>query len=72
MQRLVSEEEFYESVRRLGAVEDPTVGNRGGIGLVARWLTPEGRLCAYLFVRYFKGEEDYDYYLVEPPGSVEV
>jgi hypothetical protein len=72
MQRLVPEAEFHAAIHRLEAVEDATLGNRGGIGVTARWLTPQGKLCAYLFVRYFKGEEDCDYWLADPPESVDV
>ena len=61
----VSDEEYHSVIRRLGAVRDPAVNNRGGIGEVERWLTPEGAVCAYLIVRYFKGEHDYDYYVEE-------
>ncbi|HEX8319723.1 hypothetical protein [Longimicrobium sp.] len=42
-----------------------TLNNRGGIGEVERWLTPDGTVCAYLMVRYWKGEEDYEYYVVD-------
>ena len=65
MARQVSDEEYRSVIRRLGAVRDPTVNKRGGIGEVERWLTPEGKVCAYLIVRYFKGEHDYDYYVEE-------
>jgi hypothetical protein len=63
--RLVSEAEYTDAIARRKAVRDPTLDNQGGIGEVERWLTPEGDVCAYLFVRYWKGEEDYDYYVVD-------
>jgi hypothetical protein len=63
--RLVSEAEYTEAISRLNAVRDPALDNRGGIGEVERWLTPTGDVCAYLFVRYWKGEHDYDYYVVD-------
>jgi hypothetical protein len=67
MDRLVSEEEYRSTVERLGAREDLAVRNPGGIGEVERWLTDQGRICAYLIVRYFKGEHDWDYYVVDEP-----
>ena len=63
--RQVSDAEYAEAIARRNAVRDPTLDNRGGIGEVDRWLTPEGEVCAYLFVRYWKGEHDYDYYVVD-------
>ena len=62
--RQVSEDEYRRVIRRRRAAKDPALDNRGGIGVVERWLTPEGEVCAYLFVRYWKGEHDYDYYVV--------
>ncbi len=63
--RLVSEDEYRGAISRREALRDPTLDNRGGIGEVERWLTPDGRVCAYLFVRYWKGEHDYDYYVID-------
>ena len=63
--RLVSEVEYAEAITRRKAVRDSTLDNPGGIGEVERWLTPEGDVCAYLFVRYWKGEHDYEYYVVD-------
>ncbi len=63
MSRLVSDEEYRSVIRRTKAVKDPAVNKPGGIGEVERWLTPDGKVCAYLIVRYFKGEHDYDYYV---------
>ena len=65
MSRQVSEQEYQAVIRRRKAVRDPAVNKPGGIGEVERWLTPEGTVCAYLIVRYFKGEHDYDYYVEE-------
>ena len=65
MRRQVSEQEYQSAIRRLGAVRDPAVHKPGGVGEVERWLTPEGKVCAYLVVRYCKGEHDYDYYVEE-------
>jgi hypothetical protein len=61
--RLVSEAEYADAITRRKAVRDPALDNRGGIGEVERWLTPAGEIC--LFVRYWKGEHDYDYYVVD-------
>lgn len=63
--RLASEAEYAKVITQRKAVRDPAVDNRGGIGEVERWLTPAGRVCAYLFVRYWKGEHDYDYYVID-------
>lgn len=63
--RLVSEAEYGEAITRRNAVRDAALDNRRGIGEVERWLTPDGGVCAYLFVRYWKGEHDYDYYVVD-------
>lgn len=63
--RLVSKAEYTAAITRRKAVRDPGLDNRGGIGEVERWLTPDGGVCAYLFVRYWKGEHDYDYYVVD-------
>jgi hypothetical protein len=63
--RLVSEGDYADAISRRKALRDPSLDNRGGIGEVERWLTPEGEICAYLVVRYWKGEEDYDYYVVD-------
>ena len=52
-------------ISRRKAPPDPTLHNRGGIGEVERWLTPDGEVCAYLFVRYWKGDHDYDYYVID-------
>jgi hypothetical protein len=60
-----SEAEYQAEITRRKAVRDPTLDNRGGIGEVERWLTPEGDVCAYLIVRYWKGEEDCEYYVVD-------
>jgi hypothetical protein len=62
--RLVSEAEYADAITRRKAVRDPALDNRGGIGEVQRWLTPAGEVCAYLFVRYWKGEHDFEYYVV--------
>jgi hypothetical protein len=63
--RLVSEAEHRDVISRRKALPDPTLDNRGGIGEVERWLAPDGEVCAYLFVRYWKGEHDYDYYVID-------
>jgi hypothetical protein len=63
--RLVSEAEHREVISRRKALPDPTLDNRAGIGQVERWLTPDGEVCAYLFVRYWKGEHEYDYYVID-------
>ena len=63
--RQVPEAEFFATIARRRARTDPTLDNRGGIGEVERWLTPEGAVCAYLVVRYWKGEEDHEYYVVD-------
>lgn len=60
----VSEHEYRRVISAQKAVRDPALDNRGGIGEVERWLTPRGEVCAYLFVRYWKSEHDYDYYVV--------
>jgi hypothetical protein len=62
--RQVSEDEYRRVIIARKAVRDSALDNRGGIGEVERWLTPQGEVCAYLFVRYWKGEHDYDYYVV--------
>jgi hypothetical protein len=54
----VSKDEYRGVIVARKAVRDPAVSNRGGIGEVERWLTPQGEVCAYLFVRYWKGEHD--------------
>jgi hypothetical protein len=61
---LVSEAEYANPISRRKAVRDPAP-NRGGIGEVERWITPAGDVYACLFVRYWKGEHDYDYYVVD-------
>ena len=63
--RLVSETEHRAVISRREALPDPTLDNRAGIGEVERWLAPDGKVCAYLFVRYWKGEHDYDYYVID-------
>jgi hypothetical protein len=63
--RQVSDTDYAATISRRGAVRDPTLNNRGGIGEVERWLTPEGDVCAYLVVRYWKGEQDFEYYVVD-------
>ena len=63
--RLVSEDEYRRVISGRQAVRDSTLDNRGGIGEVDRWLTPDGEVCAYLFVRYWKGEHDYEYYVMD-------
>ena len=63
MIRQVDEGEYAREIARRKAVRDPTLNNRGGIGEVERWLTPEGEVCAWLIVRYWKGEHDHDYYV---------
>lgn len=63
--RLVSEDEYRDRISRCGALLDPALDNRGGIGEVERWLAPDGKVCAYLMVRYWKGEHDYEYYVVD-------
>jgi hypothetical protein len=63
MTRQVDEGEYVREIARRKAVRDPTLNNRGGIGEVERWLTPEGEVCAWLIVRYWKGEHDYDYFV---------
>ncbi len=65
MERLVDEQEYARVVRERKAGRDPAVHKPGGIGEVERWLTPEGAVCAYLVVRYWKGEHDYDYFVVD-------
>jgi hypothetical protein len=61
--RLVDEREYARVIAERKAVKDPAVDKRGGIGEVERWLTPEGEVCAWLFVRYWKGEHDYEYHV---------
>lgn len=63
MSRQVTEEEYAREIARLKAVRDPTLDDRGGIGEVERWLTPEGKVCAWLVVLYWKGEHDYEYHV---------
>jgi hypothetical protein len=63
--RLVSEDEYWDRISSRGALRDPALDNRGGIGEVERWLTPDGKVCAYMVVRYWKGEHDYEYYVVD-------
>ena len=50
-------------IRRTGAIRDPRITKPGGIGEVERWVAPDGRVVAWLIVRYFKGENEYDYYV---------
>ena len=63
MSRLVGYDEYRAVIARRKAVQDPAVKNRGGIGEVERWLAPDGEVCAWLFVRYWKGEHEYDYHV---------
>jgi len=63
MSRLGDEREYARVIAERKAVKDPAADKPGGIGEVERWLTPEGEVCAWLFVRYWKGEHDYDYYV---------
>ena len=62
--RQVSEDEYRRVIRRRGAAKDHGLDNRGGTGVVERWLTPEGEVCAYLLMRYWKGEHGFDYYVI--------
>lgn len=63
--RLDSGAEYAREISRRKAQRDPTLDNRRGIGEVERWRTPAGDVCAYLFVRYWKGEHDCEYYVVD-------
>lgn len=63
--RMVSEAEHRDVISRRKARPDSSLDNRGGIGEVERWLTPEGEVCACLFVRYRKGEHDYDDHVID-------
>ncbi|MEP7362458.1 MAG: hypothetical protein ABI972_04315 [Acidobacteriota bacterium] len=59
--RLVDVSEYDAVIKSANATLDPNHKSTG-IGLTARWIAPDGRLVAWLVVRYFKGEEDYDHY----------
>lgn len=63
MSRRVGEDEYARVIARRKAVKDAAAEKRGGIGEVERWLTPEGEVCAWLVVRYWKGEHDYEYHV---------
>lgn len=60
--RLVTEADYQQAIRHSLAVKDTTLPSRS-IGEVERWIAADGRVVAWLIVRYFKGEEDYDYYV---------
>lgn len=58
--RQVDYSEYMSVIRRANATlefEKP-----GGVGETERWVS-DGRVVAWLIVRYFKGEHDYDYYV---------
>ena len=61
--RLVSESEYYEAIRDAQATMDPAYSKPGDIGVIEVWVAPNGRIVAWLNVRYIKGEEDHDYYI---------
>jgi hypothetical protein len=48
-------EDDYRVISLRKAVRDPPLLNRGGIGEVERWRTPQGEVCAYLFVSLLEG-----------------
>ncbi|MEO8523777.1 MAG: hypothetical protein ABI460_03560 [Caldimonas sp.] len=51
---------------------DPAVHKPGGIGRIEQWRTPEGRICAWLQVDYWRGEHDFHFFvdaeLAPPPA----
>ena len=68
MEREVDAATYRATIRRLGAVRDrdPAVDRPGGIGRVEQWRTPDGAVCAWLQVVYWKGEHDDRYFVVDP------
>jgi len=63
--RLVDAAQYQTAILKTNASEDKTKSKPGGIGIIERWHSPDGRLIAWLNVRYFRGERDYDYYLAD-------
>ncbi len=61
--KLISESEYYEAIRSAQATKDPAYSKPGDIGVIEVWVAPNGRIVAWLNVRYIKGEEDHDYFI---------
>lgn len=70
MSRAVDEDTYYATIRRLGAVQDldPAVHKPGGIGRIEQWRTPEGAICAWVQVDYWKGEHDVHFRVEDGAG----
>jgi len=64
-ERQVTEAEFYRHMLDHNARRDPAWVKQP-IGDVERWIFPGGSLAGRIEVRYWKGEEDFDYYIIEP------
>lgn len=67
MDREVDEQTYYALLPRLGAVQDmdPAVHKPGGIGRVEQWRAPDGRICAWVQVNYWRGEHDVLYFIAD-------
>jgi hypothetical protein len=60
--RIVDERAYQTAIRKAKARKDPTHESRTG-GILERWIDPNGRVVAWIHVRYFQGEEEYDYFV---------
>jgi hypothetical protein len=60
--RKVDEREYATAIRTANAVKDMTLPQRN-MGIVERWIDPEGYMVAWMAIQYFKGEEDYEYWV---------
>jgi hypothetical protein len=63
--RQVEEAEFWKLIGRSGARKDESFAYRN-VGVSERWVDAKtGRIVAWIVIRYFRGEEDFDYYVAE-------
>lgn len=65
----VSYERIIESLHATQDL-DPAVHKPGGIGRVEQWRTPEGRVCAWVQVDYWRGEEDVHFLVDTDPAPL--
>lgn len=63
--RKVDEGEFWKVIGRSGARKDDEL-RYANVGLSERWLDAKtGQIVAWIVIRYFRGEEDFDYYVAD-------
>lgn len=65
MHRQVTEAEFLAAMKAISATRDKSFRSTG-VGDFAFYYDPAGQLAGRIVVRYWKGEEEFDYFISAP------